>query len=264
MREIVINRGLKKLLRKTKVVLHDDIDQLLIDRFNKINKFWMLHDNLGSSFIDIDNTHIAKLILIADNKEKIIKELENLRILIFNIINEINPSHMAFACMVHSIDDKEVTDFSDEGIKRTLKRLSDVGLTEGELKKKMSEVREKIYGDLELFFPDIFHNVLSTAFWAKLKEKALKQCNAILTGVDMTDEINDADRYFATLIRPKSFSGKENEELRYDKYFEKNCIILSSLTNKPVKEMSTKEYFALVQYYNNKDGRKSNPKGRYN
>jgi len=205
------------------------------------------------------------MILVADNKEKILKEIENLRILIFNIISEVNPSHMAFACLVAEIDGEETEDLSEEGIRRTLKRLNEIGLTEREFKKKMSEIREKVYGDLEIYYPDIFHNVLSTAFWAKMKEKALKMCDSILTGIPIEDEMNAADRYFASLIKPKSFSGKENEELRYDKNFEKNCIMLSSMTNKPVKELTTKEYFALIQHYNDSlNGRKSNPKGRYN
>lgn len=259
MRVIEFRKGLKK----HEVKLYDDIDQLPIERFNKANKYWMLHDNLGSSFTDIDSTHITRLILVADNKEKVIKEVENLRILIYNIINEINPSQMAFACLVSEIDGEVIDDYSEEGIKRTLKKLDDIGLTNGEFKKKMSEVRGKIYDDLELYFPDIFHNVLSTAFWSKMKEKALKMCESIITGRDVTDEMMTVDRYFATLVRPKSFSGKDNTELRYDKDFEKNCIVLSSMANKPVKELSTKEYFALIQHYND-SGRKSNPKGRHN
>jgi hypothetical protein len=262
MREIVINKGIKGLFKSTKIMIHDDIDQLSIDQFNKINKFWMLHDNLGSSFADIDSMHISKIMMVADNKEKVMKEVENLRILIYNIINEISPSEMAFACMVHSINGVEITDYSDEGIKKILKVLNDSGLTIGDLKKKMKEVREKVYNELELFFPDLFHNVLSTAFWTKMREKAIKQCDAIITGID--EDLSAADRYFSSLITPKSFS-EGKEELRYDKNFEKNCIMLTSLSNQPVKRMSTKEYFALITYYNDtlKHG-KSDQKGRHN
>lgn len=68
------------------------------------------------------------------------------------------------------------------------------------------------------------------------------------------------------LIQPKSFSGKENSELKYDIDFEENCIILSALANKPVKELTTKEYFALLKHHNDKvtNGRKSNQKRGYN
>jgi aspartyl-tRNA synthetase len=133
MRDFEYYKGIKK----HSVILYDDIDQLPIERFNKANKYWMLHDNLGSSFTDIDTTHISRLILVADNKEKVVKELENLRILIYNIINEVNPSQMAFACLVDSIDGKEITDISEEGVKRTLKLLSDIGFSEA-LKKKVN------------------------------------------------------------------------------------------------------------------------------
>ena len=36
-------------LKKTTLLMYDDIDQLPIERFNKANKYWMLHDNIGSS-----------------------------------------------------------------------------------------------------------------------------------------------------------------------------------------------------------------------
>jgi hypothetical protein len=266
MREIFINSGIKKLFKRTKIVLHDDIDQLLIDRFNKINKYWMLNDNIGSTFQDIDNTHIAKLLLVADNKDKVVKEVENLRILVYNIINEVNPNHMAFACLVASIDDEVNDDLSEVGIRKTLKRLSDAGVTEYLLKKKMREVREVIYGDLETYFPSLFNNVLSTAFWTKMKERSIKICQAIIEGRDIEDEMSAADKYFATLISPKRFSGSDNEELKYDKFFEKNCIMLAGLINQPVKQLTTKEYFSLITFYNDKvkDGRRTHPQGRHN
>ena len=126
--------------------------------------------------------------------------------------------------------------------------------------------RERIYGDLETFFPAIFNNVLSVAFWTKMKERSLKVCKAIIEGKEIEDEMSAADRYFASLITPKSFSGSDNEELRYDKFFEKNCIMLAGLVNQPVKTMTTKEYFSLITYYNEKqkDGRRTHPQGRHN
>ena len=120
-------------LKRQVLLLYDDIDQLPIERFNKINKYWMLHDNIGSSFEDIDGTHLARLFLLINDPVKLKKELENLRILVFNIINEVNPKHLAFAALIFSIDGKEMTDISDEGLRRTLKMLV---ITEGELKKK--------------------------------------------------------------------------------------------------------------------------------
>lgn len=150
MRDIEIHKGLKK----TTVVIYDDIDQLPIERFNKANKYWMLHDNIGSTFQDIDATHLSRIALVADNKEKVLKEIENLRILVYNVINEVSPDHMAFGCLVYSIGDKICDDLSEEGIKKTLKLLNDAGLTEGELKKKL--VGRKYMKTSKWFSPAFF------------------------------------------------------------------------------------------------------------
>lgn len=40
------------------------------------------------------------------------------------------------------------------------------------------------------------------------------------------------------------------DEIRYENGFEQNCIILSKFINQPVKTLTTKEYFTLIQYYN--------------
>lgn len=123
-------------LKKTKVKLYDNIDQLPIERFNKANKYWMLHDNIGSSISDFDLNHYNKLILLAGDKNKCIAELNNLRILVFNIQNEINVQHLSFACLVHSINGEEQNDLDEDSLNKILKRLSDEGLTQEELKKK--------------------------------------------------------------------------------------------------------------------------------
>ena len=107
-----------------KVVIHDDIDQMTIAQFNKVNKFWMLSDDLGNDFADIDNMHISRLMLVAGDKSKTLKEIQNLRILINNIISEVSPDQMAFAALIHSIDDVPVTDYSDDNSKRMLTMLN--------------------------------------------------------------------------------------------------------------------------------------------
>jgi len=133
MRELILHKG----LIRTKILLYTDIEQLPADRFSKVNKFWMLSDELGSSFEDIDRIHITRIALSLSDKDKAKKVLDNLRVLIYNIINEVNPESLAFACMVHSINGVEVTDLSDENLKKIIKDLSDKGLTIETLKKKV-------------------------------------------------------------------------------------------------------------------------------
>ena len=54
-------------------------------------------------------------------------------------------------------------------------------------------------------------------------------------------------------MKIKNFYGKDSEELKYDKDFEMNCIFLSQYTNKPVKESTTREYFTLMKYADDKN-----------
>ena len=92
--------------------------------------------------------------------------------------------------------------------------------------------------------------MLSLQFWIKQKEKNLKQLNAIISGKpDPT--IEKIDKYFAYYIKPKNFYGPGSEELKHDKSFEQNCIVLSKYANKDVKACTVKEYFSLLNHHNN-------------
>lgn len=139
----MIEISFRKGLKKTTLSLYDDIDQLPVERFNKANKYWMLHDNIGSSIADFDTNHFNKLALLAGDKVKCIAELNNFRILVFNIQNEINVEHLSFACLIHSVDGVEQSDLSEDALKRLLKRLSDKGLTQDILKKKCPKLETK-------------------------------------------------------------------------------------------------------------------------
>jgi len=60
----------------------------------------------------------------------------------------------------------------------------------------------------------------------------------------------DNNKYLASLIKPKKLTGKYTDEVRYEHSFEANCITLSKFINQPVKTLTTKEYFALIEHYN--------------
>jgi len=87
-------------------------------------------------------------------------------------------------------------------------------------------------------------------FWEKQKEKNLKQLESIISGKE-DPSIEKIDEYFGSMIKPKNFYGPQNEELRHDKSFEKNCILLAQYSNTDVKICTTKEYFALIEHHNN-------------
>lgn len=134
----MIELTIRKGIRNTHVKFYNSIDDLPIERFMKANKYWMLHDSIGSDISDFDKNHFAKFTLIAGDKDKTLKELANFRILVYNIMNEINVEHLSFAVLVHSINNVEIHDFSEQSLRSVLKRLSDAGLTQEMLKKKLN------------------------------------------------------------------------------------------------------------------------------
>lgn len=122
----------KHLLAKShKVVLYDSIENLPIHLFSKMQKYQLIENGIGSNIGEFDK-HFESIIdfLKHDKKDKAIKEFGNLRHLFFHALNEIDPSHMSFCCMVYSVDGKKITDYSDESLEKLCKQLSDIGLTE--------------------------------------------------------------------------------------------------------------------------------------
>ena len=135
MLDLTINKGLKRTLVK----VYDDIDQMPVDVFQKANKYWMLDDQLGSSMHEIEEKHLKKIAFVIKDEKRAIDALGKLSTAIHLILSEVNVETMAFAACVHSIDGREITDRSDDNLKRVLKELSDKGLTMGLVKKKRSE-----------------------------------------------------------------------------------------------------------------------------
>ena len=91
----------------------------------------MIQSAVGSNISEFDS-HFEAVIefLTHDKKDKAIAELKNTRLLFWHVLNEDDPSHLAFCCMVHSIDGEEIKDYSETSLEKIMKRLSNMGLTQ--------------------------------------------------------------------------------------------------------------------------------------
>lgn len=127
MNDIIIHKG----LRKHTISLYDSIENLPITLFSKVQKYQLMEQGIGSTIADFDK-HFEMIIefLKHDKKDKAIKELSNIRHLFWHSLNEVNPEHLGFCCFVHSIDGKEITDYSENSLIKTKQQLSDIGLTQ--------------------------------------------------------------------------------------------------------------------------------------
>lgn len=97
---------------------------------------------------------------------------------------------------------------------------------------------------------------MSQSHWRQQKQRVINQLKAIIEGVDYSEEIEKIDAITRKNTKIKNFYGAQSEELKYDKDFEQNCIILGQYSVKPVKECTVREYFSLLQYVNDKNKRK--------
>lgn len=125
-----------------KVEIYDSIDMLPITRFHKYQKYLLVDSGVGSDIQAFDQrVEKARRFMMAGQTDKAIKEFENLRQCVFMIQSEISPRHLAFACLVKSIDGKECGDLSDDGLRGVLDKFKDV--TEGELTDQLDSVKKK-------------------------------------------------------------------------------------------------------------------------
>jgi len=72
----------------------------------------------------------------------------------------------------------------------------------------------------------------------------------IIDEEDYSEKNDKIDAGIARTTRVKRFTGKDSAELKYDRDFEMNCIVLGKHSTRPVKQASVKEYFTLIRYFN--------------
>lgn len=115
------------LINKKTICVYDSIDEMPIANFQKYNKYLMIDSGIGSDVDDIDAhiTKIAKYIKSKDEKKALL-ELQNMRQSMYMVNSEISPKYLAFAALIHSIDGKEVTDLSDDGLKALLEEIKQI------------------------------------------------------------------------------------------------------------------------------------------
>jgi len=125
------------------ITVYDDPECLPVDNYYRFNKYLLLDSSLGSSLEEFSTKHLNSLYVLIQNdkKQEAITQVNNLRQLFFQTINEVNVSQLAFTCLVHSIDGRKVEDYSESGLKAIRDEIGKIGFTQDELKKKQLKYR---------------------------------------------------------------------------------------------------------------------------
>jgi hypothetical protein len=243
------------------VEVYDSIDLLPIKRFHKFNKYLLIDAGIGSDINDI-NDHVYKIMRLIDlgDKENSKKQLENLRQSLYLITQETNIKHLSFMVLIKSIDGKPVTDISDTGMKKLLSQFNE------QPKKHLDEliefVKKKIDEELNLYFPGNFDDIAIKEYYDRLRQKILLQLDGLIRGTDNSFKIDKIDEYLLNLAKPKTFSGKDSIEIKYEKQFEEMCLYLKKELNLEAESSTTLQFYNAFEYLKkiNKqnNGRQSN------
>lgn len=114
-----------------KVEFYSTIRKLPIRRFAKFNKFLMVASEVGCSVEDAQKRLSRAMGYFAANDKKSgLQELNNMINTIHHAHEEYNPTHMALAVMVKSIDGKELESFQEDDLDNILDHLGRIGFNQ--------------------------------------------------------------------------------------------------------------------------------------
>lgn len=102
-------------ISNSRIELYDSVDDITQDRWHLFNKFLMQDSGVGSTIQDFDK-HLFKLdsYLKAKKYAEARQERINLHLSVFNNLMGINFKSLAFACLIKSIDGKDVKVENDD------------------------------------------------------------------------------------------------------------------------------------------------------
>lgn len=230
------------IIKDHKIKLYDSIDELPIVNFQKYNKCILIDSGLGSD-IDAVDGHIVNIAKYINSgcKQKAIQELQNMRQNMHMIVSKVSPKYMAFAALIYSIDGKVQKDLSDSHLQEIVEELGE--MPHGMLTDILAWLKKKLSTELEAYFPSEFDNAKEKEAYSKLKTRTLLQLQEIAEDKNNATQIAEIDEFLFNLRKPKNFSGKDSEEIKYDKQFESACMVISQKSNMDGKKMSTLAFY---------------------
>lgn len=239
---------------KHTVELYDNIEELPVVRFHKYQKYLLVDSGIGSTIEDFDK-HIEKarrycMMNDADNAQK---ELENLRQCVFMVQTGLSPRHLAFACLITSIDGTQCNDLTDDALRKIVEMLADT--PNKELTDQLDSVKKKIDGELMLYFPKLYEDSDAKEFYEKVRRRTLLVLQNIVAGVPVPDGTKDVDEITSELItytRPQIFSGSDSIEIKFDRQFENLCLMLSGQLHVQPKQYTVMEFYNAFEFLKEK------------
>lgn len=118
--------------------------ELPIHRYAEHQKYLIQAAGIGSEIADAD-AHFGRLnaFLGAGMVQEAAQESINLQYGIRLALNKINIKSVAFACLVHKFDGKEIEDYTEDGLIALCERMGQAGLKQIQVEDILEEVKKK-------------------------------------------------------------------------------------------------------------------------
>jgi hypothetical protein len=130
---------------KNTVIFYDSIKEMPIQRHNTMQVFLMQDSGIGSTMQAVE-AHFKTLdaLLVSGKVEDAIKERQNLHISFYCALEKIDFKSFAFACMIESINGKQVG-ITEDALKDAIDKLE--GLTVGQVDDILEELKKNCIGN---------------------------------------------------------------------------------------------------------------------
>lgn len=134
-----------KINDKTTIALYSSIKELPIELSKKFNNYLLQDAGIGNTIEDVDD-HLGRLYAFVNGDKKIeaIEELKNLRFNLFSMISQWDYECLSFGCLIKTVNNDPVTDYSSEGIVILMAKLSDEGLTGEMVQSVIDDVKKNL------------------------------------------------------------------------------------------------------------------------
>lgn len=130
---------------KGKFRIFEAIREFPIDRFKDFQKYLVQDSGIGSTMSDVDSHYRNfDMFLSAGKLSECIQERHNLHYNLYFMLNRIDVKSVCFACLICSINDKEMNDFSETNLHAVSDEIGRMGFSRGELEDILSEVKKKL------------------------------------------------------------------------------------------------------------------------
>jgi len=224
--------------------LYDGIDEMPVVRYHKFTQLMVLASGVGND-IDAIRSKLFGIKQMLDDQEpeKAKVEVLNLYQTFAFIDKTVDPSSMAMACLIKSIDGVEQDDINGDKLQRLAEQL-DKWVTKKERDDITDAVKKKIEGELAYYYPD--HTDNDGEGLALMKRMLVRRLERIINDEDLDKKDAEIERICKRMRERRKVTNYLAYERDSDVAFEQGCLAITGELNKDAKLMTVMEYHAAM------------------